>query len=341
MAPLISVIMPVRNGKAWLRDAIESVLRQDFDDYEFLIVDDGSDDDTARILADFARRDSRICLLTQAPLGIVMALNRAIAAARAPYLARLDADDIAKPERLVRQFAFMQAHADIGLVGSWAEKIDGDGKVIGRLTPPTDAVRLTRSLGRANPFIHSSVMMRTELVRRMGGFRAAFRAAEDYDLWFRMAEVAGIANLPEYLIRYRWHGSNLSQVDAIRQSFSVRLAQRSAAGRRDGATDPASALAEPPDWWAADAATSFFADDVEFYRFLDAGRPGAAAYVSTVWRRLRALNHTERRLAQSRLLAMLREADAPFGPRKLTIIMLIALLHPARALSLARRRHAA
>ena len=334
MTPAISILMPVHNGAEWLAEAIASIHAQDFADFEFLIVDDGSDDGTAAMLSSFAADDRRIRLLHQAPQGIVAALNNAIAAARAPYLARLDADDSARPDRLGKQFAFMQAHPEIGLLGTFAERIDAAGNIVGRLAPPTEPARLAQVLGRTNPFVHSSVMMRAALVRRIGGYRAAFRAAEDYDLWLRMAEAGGIANLADYLTQYRRHDSNLSRRDAIRQSFSVRLAQRSAAGRRSGAGDPAGTLTAPPDWWAAEAETSFFADDVGLYRLLDSDSLQGPQYIGAVRDRLLRLNHVERRLAQMRLQAMLREIGAPIGLRHLRIAMLIAILHPGRALGL-------
>ncbi|HLK82280.1 MAG TPA: glycosyltransferase [Xanthobacteraceae bacterium] len=332
-APAISVIMPVRNGAEWLAEAVASIRAQEFGNFEFVIVDDGSDDGAAAMLSGFAAADQRIRLLRQPPQGVVAALNAAIAQARASYLARLDADDRAKPDRLGKQFAFMQAHPEIGLLGTFAERIDAAGNIVGRLAPPTDPARLAHRLERANPFIHSSVMMRTALVRRVGGYRAAFRAAEDYDLWLRMAEVSGIANLADDLTQYRWHGSNLSQRDAVRQSFSVRLAQRSAACRRSGAGDPAATLAGPPDWWAGDAKTSFFADDIGLYRLLDGGATEGVRYIRAAQDRLFGLNHVERRLAQIRLRAMLREMGAPIGARHLRIALLIAALHPGRALS--------
>ncbi len=190
MTPAVSVIMPVHNGAEWLAEAVSSVRAQDFGDFELIIVDDGSDDGTAAMLSGIAAADRRIRLLHQLPQGIVAALNKAIAEARAPYLARLDADDRARPDRLGKQFTFMQAHPEIGLLGTFAERIDAAGNVVGRLAPPTDPARLARVLARTNPFVHSSVMMRTALVRRIGGYRAAFRAAEDYDLWLRLAEAA-------------------------------------------------------------------------------------------------------------------------------------------------------
>jgi hypothetical protein len=226
----------------------------------------------------------------------------------------------------------MEAHPEIGLAGAFAERIDAAGNVVGRLVPPTEPARLARVLERTNPFIHSSVMMRTALVRRIGGYRAAFQAAEDYDLWLRMVEAGGVANLADCLTQYRRHDANLSCRDAIRQSFSVRLAQRSAACRRSGAGDPGSILTAPPDWWAKEAETSFFADEVGLYRLLDADAVNAPQYIQALRQRLFRLNHVERRLAQTRLRAMLREIGGPIGARHLWIATLIAALHPGRAL---------
>src|SRR5262249_18635576 len=140
---------------------------------------------------------------------------------------------------------------------------------------------------------------------------------------------------------YRVHSTNLSRRDAVRQSFSVRLAQRSAAGRRSGAGDPADILTAPPDWWAREAETSFFADDVRLYRLLDADATEGPRHIRAVWDRLFRLNHVERRLAQIRLRAMLREIGWPIGPRHVWIAMLIAALHPGRALSLMWRGYRA
>src|SRR5260221_252683 len=163
---------------------------------------------TAAMLPVIAAADRRIRLLHQLPQGIVAALNKAIAEARAPYLARLDADDRARPDRLGKQFTFMQAHPEIGLLGTFAERIDAAGNVVGRLAPPTDPARLARVLARTNPFVHSSVMMRTALVRRSGGYPAAFRAAGGYDLWLGMAEGGGIRKLAGLFTHYPWDSSN-------------------------------------------------------------------------------------------------------------------------------------
>jgi glycosyltransferase involved in cell wall biosynthesis len=329
--------MPVRNGGRWLREAVDSMLGQEFRDFELVTIDDGSDDDTVCLLEQCGRDDDRVRVLRQPPQGVVAALNLGVAAARAPYLARLDADDVARPDRLARQLAFIERHDRVDLVGSAARVIDEAGAVIGRIAPPIDSSKLVRHLRRGNPIVHSSVMMRADAVRRSGSYRTAFRAAEDYDLWLRMAENGGIANLPEPLVSLRRHDASVSRRNAARQSFSVRLAQRSAAVRRTGAADPAATLAEPPDWWAAEAAAAFFAPEVGFYRFLDSDRTAAPRYIAAVERRLFDLNHVERKLAQARLGEILEETESGHVALRLRIAALIALLHPGRALAMAWR----
>ena len=124
MTPQVSVVLPVRNGARWLGEALQSVIAQTLAAWELIAIDDGSTDDTPGILADFAKRDGRIRVIRQEPLGLVAALNRGLAEVRAPLLARLDADDRALPERLDRQVRYLAGHPDVGLLGSWAHEID-------------------------------------------------------------------------------------------------------------------------------------------------------------------------------------------------------------------------
>ena len=315
MTPQVTVVMPVRNGARWLGEAVESVVAQTLRDWELVAIDDGSTDATPRILGEFARRDDRIRVIRQEPLGLVVALNRGLAEARSPLLARLDADDRALPERLDRQLRHLGAHPDIGLLGSWAQEIDDGGNRRGHLKPASEPEELARVLMRANPFVHSSVMFRTAPVRRLGGFRPAFRAAEDYDLWLRIAETAKLANLPEALVQYRWHSESVTNRNAIRQAFSVRLAQRSARARRDNGNDPAGGLSGPPDWRAPAADASFYADDAILYRLLDLADPefrgdaGADVDFTPLAARFAELNHAERALAAHAMINHMGRGD--------------------------------
>lgn len=306
--PKVSVIMPVRDGARWVGEAAESMLCQTLKAFEFIIIDDGSSDETPEILQALSRRDSRIRVVQQKAEGLVDALNRGIKLAAAPLFARLDADDVAVPDRLLRQACCFDRERSLVLLGSWATKIDNGGRAVGQLRPETDAQRLPAVLLRRNPFIHSSTMMRTSLLRELGGYRSAFLGAEDYDLWLRLSERGTIANLPHPLVRYRVHAASTSSSISLRQSFSARLARAAAATRRLHGADPADRLGGPPDWWLPDATTGFFAEATHICRFLDcANRPvietcrtGAVQPLSA--EQLFGLSHVEARLAYRSLL---------------------------------------
>jgi glycosyltransferase involved in cell wall biosynthesis len=329
MTPQVSVIVPVRNGARWLRDAIDSVTAQTFRDFELLIVDDGSTDETPRMLSELAARDDRVVIIQQGALGLAIALNRGFAEARGPLIARLDADDRAFPERLDRQMRHLAMHPEIGLLGSWAQLIDDNSKSIGQLKPETDPEKLAGILTRTNPFVHSSVMLRVEIARRLGGYRSFFQAAEDYDLWLRFSEVTKVANLAETLVQYRRHGRNVTRRDAIRQAFSVGLALRSAKARRHGGADPAADLKNPPDWRSE--LPSFCAEDAALYRLLDLADPSVATDdivaetdFTPLLDRVAELSHAECKLAT---LAMVRHMKlAPRSRAASTMKVLLGLL---------------
>jgi glycosyltransferase involved in cell wall biosynthesis len=206
--PTVSVIMAVYNGEPWLGDAVASILGQSLADLEFIVVDDGSTDGTPKRLA--AIGDPRLLVLRQSRRGQTAALNRGLGAARAPLVARIDADDVALPERLARQAAFMAAHPEVGLLGTAAREIAPSGMVVRELTPPCEDRAIRRALMRANPFIHSSVMFRRELVDRVGDYDESFAVAQDYDLWLRMSRVTRLANLGEPLVLRRLAPGRLS-----------------------------------------------------------------------------------------------------------------------------------
>jgi hypothetical protein len=157
-------------------------------------------------------------------------------------------------------------------------------------------------------------MFRKKIAQDLGGYRAAFEAAEDYDLWLRMSEVTQIANLADELVQYRWHNANVSARRAIRQAFSVRLAQRSADMRRRTGQDPAADLVAPPDWRLPQSLDTFFAEDAAAYRLLDLADPNsvpgsAEIDFSPLVARISELNHAERKLAVRAMANYLRHAS--------------------------------
>jgi glycosyltransferase involved in cell wall biosynthesis len=202
-SPLVSVLLPVRDGAAFLREAVESVLAQTLREHELLVVDDGSEDETPAILSSFA--DERLRVLRQERLGLVAALERAIVEARAPYLARMDADDVSAPSRLERQLEVLEGDERLALVGCAVETIDAAGRVTGSWSLPTDDAALRRRLLLRNPFTHGAVLLRRAAVDAVGGYRADYGANEDYDLWRRLAREWRLAAAPEVLYRYREH----------------------------------------------------------------------------------------------------------------------------------------
>jgi len=248
--PAISVAMSVYNGERFLREAIESVLAQTFGDFEFLIVDDGSSDGSRAILEAYAAADPRIRLIVRENRGLIASLNQLIAEARAPLVARMDADDICKPERFERQFAFLRANPEYGVVGCLTEDIDENGAphVLVWRDHPLDHEAFVRAIDTgASLLCHPAVIFRREAVLRAGGYHAAFRHCEDLDLWLRLATLTRLGNVPERLIRYRHYPDQVSCRHATEQQIGAAVARIAYQERKAGRCDPTAALdALPP-----------------------------------------------------------------------------------------------
>lgn len=248
-APAISVAMSVYNGERFLAPAIESILGQTFGDFEFLILDDGSTDATQRMISEYAARDSRVRPIIRENRGLVASLNELLHAAEAPVVARMDADDISKPERFARQIAFLNANPDHGVVGSWAEDIDENGtpyRVTGNDHPKTHEEFLEH-IEKGWPLIcHPVAMFRRDVVLSIGGYHAAFRHCEDYDLWLRLASVTRLANIPERLIRYRHYENQVSSRHATEQQIGAAVSYLAYRERVCERPDPTAELERLP-----------------------------------------------------------------------------------------------
>ncbi|MCK9540878.1 MAG: glycosyltransferase [Novosphingobium sp.] len=238
--PAISVAMSVYNGERFLDEAIGSVLAQTFTDFEFLILDDGSTDRTAQIIRDHAAADSRIVPIIRENRGLIVSLNQLFNAARAPIVARMDADDICKPERFARQFAFLESHPDYGVVGSAAEDIDENGGPYPAPDhpPPLTHDEVLATIERHSPVCHPAVMVRRDIVLSVGGYHRAFRHCEDYDLWLRLANRTRIGNLPDKLLSYRRYPGQISSRHAIEQHMGAAVALLAYHERGAGRPDP-------------------------------------------------------------------------------------------------------
>jgi glycosyltransferase involved in cell wall biosynthesis len=212
--PDITVLMSVYNGRPYLNEAVESIVEQTHEDFEFLIIDDASTDGSRSILEEWAGRDGRIRLiLHDENRGLGYALAEGIKEARAPWIARMDDDDIAFPDRLERQVQYLEEHPNIDILSSWAIEIDAQGEPIRLRQVPTsheDIIRLIWTI----PVIHPAVLFRRESIQRVGSYSSALRRRQDYDLWFRCA-AAGLrfANIPEPLIYYRFTDDYYSKND--------------------------------------------------------------------------------------------------------------------------------
>ena len=221
--PRVSFILPIYNGGRHLRETLESLLAQTFREFEIVAVNDGSTDETAQILRD--QHDSRLRVIARENRGLVASLNEAIGAARGELLARIDADDICMPWRLEKQVGFLEAHADVGVVGSAIAPFGGAGAE--PLVPPG---RPAATMLFRTAIAHPSVMMRKSMLERHRlQYREPYRCAQDYDLWCRcIVRGVGIRNMPGPLIRYRMHAGQITQAlaeptqvegEAIRAEF--------------------------------------------------------------------------------------------------------------------------
>jgi glycosyltransferase involved in cell wall biosynthesis len=222
-APAVSVVLAVRDGAAWVTAAVGSILGQTDGDHELIVVDDGSTDATMDLLAGIG--DPRLRLVRQEAAGLTRALNRALGLARAELVARLDADDLALPERLARQRAFLAAHPDVGLLGTAALEVDAAGHPAGEVRPPGDDAAIRRALIRSNPFVHSSVMARRALLAAAGGYDERVTVAQDYDLWMRLAPRTRLANLADVLVVRRLLAGRVSlerEEERLRTEARVR-----------------------------------------------------------------------------------------------------------------------
>ena len=210
IAPKVTVLLPVFNADAFLRESVKSILGQTFTDFELLAINDGSTDRSREILTSFT--DSRLKIIdNDGNRGLIYTLNRGIELARGEFIARMDADDISKKNRLEKQVNFLNNHPKIALLGSWAEYVDQAGRKILLREVPVKNKIIQGKLLEVCCFIHPSVMFRTSVVREFDGYHQTALHAEDYDLWLRISEKHEVDNLPEPLIRYRIHPGQVSQ----------------------------------------------------------------------------------------------------------------------------------
>lgn len=241
--PLLSVVVPVYNAARFLRDALESILEQDFSDFECIAIDDGSIDASAEILDEYAQRDTRLRVLHQPNAGIVKTLNRGICLAQAPFIARMDADDICLPGRFKTQLHYFLGRDDLGVLGGQIQLIDDQGRLLRLVDYPAHGQELESFLRKGSPLAHPAVMFRKVTIEKAGFYRQAFRHAEDYDLWLRVHEAGyAIENLKIPLIAYRQHPEKVSMVYRREQAIATLAAQCAHRARMAKLPDPTAGI---------------------------------------------------------------------------------------------------
>lgn len=229
---IVSVLMPVYNSEPYISMAIESVLKQTFRDFEFIIIDDGSSDNSLEIIRSF--KDERIRIIqNDNNLGLIKTLNNGIQLTRGKYIARMDSDDIAMPDRLEKQVAFLEKNNDIGVVGAKAMVINQHSKPTGLImnVATKDEEIRTQIIFRC-PFIHPSVMGRSFVFKEFM-YDERFPIAEDFHLWIQVMEKYKVANLNEVLIKYRVYGGGVSQnkatfdkkISSLKKIFSSQFSK--------------------------------------------------------------------------------------------------------------------
>lgn len=241
-APAVTVVMSVFNGEAYLADAVESVLGQTWTDLELVAVDDGSTDGSWRILERCAREDSRVRLHRHANMGNARSRNEATALAAAPYIAPMDQDDVARPERLETQMRVIGAHPELALLGTALALLGAHGRYATHAFPTTGAeIRATLAdpdVFSTTAFAHSTVVIRKDALQAVGGYRPALCPAEDYDLFHRLAERYPVANLGTASVLYRVHPGQVTGSHQRQLMLSVLAAHAAARVRRETGVDP-------------------------------------------------------------------------------------------------------
>jgi glycosyltransferase involved in cell wall biosynthesis len=205
-SPTVSIVIGARNAATTLSATLDSVLAQSMADWECIVVDDGSTDETGGIIRDFATRDPRVRFITlETNAGLTRALKRGVDEARGLWLARIDAGDTWHPAKLARQLAYCAEHPDTGLIGCWSEDTNRQTGAVVVKQKPVEHDAIASALPRFCPFIHSTIVVRLDCLRACGGYDPAFPYAQDYDLYFRLLEYTRGHNLPEPLCQRSTH----------------------------------------------------------------------------------------------------------------------------------------
>ena len=220
--PFVTVLMPVYNGEKYLKEAIDSILSQTYTNFEFLIINDASIDSSENIILSY--NDARIRYVkNESNLRLIATLNKGIILSQGDFIVRLDADDIAREDRIEKQLNFLLSHEDYGLVGSWCKVINSDKKI----TYHNQHEDLIFAMALYCPFIHPSIMIRKSIITESQlKFDENYLHAEDYELWSRLILITKVANIPDFLTFYREHEAQISarfETDQIKKANLIKI----------------------------------------------------------------------------------------------------------------------
>lgn len=330
--PKLSVLMSVYNGASYLGEALDSILDQSFKDFEFIVIDDGSQDNTWEVLSDYAGKDSRLVLhRNKSNLGLTKSLNKGLNLARGEYIARMDADDISLSGRLEAQVNFLDTHPEVGLVSGGSQVIDETGRLIYEKIPPLEDEAIKMELLIKNNAIgHSTIMARTAKIREVGGYNENILYSQDYDLWLRLNVSTKFASLPVPVIKWRVQKKSISNTKRQEQlEYSFRISVRAlGAWLKNGELD---LEVYERVWWA-------------YHGYFDALRPGDVVLLNPLWdllaskaelmkkttRGFRELGYNLLRHGRFRDgFQMLRIAERRLGQHLNRVKILKAVLYPA------------
>lgn len=213
----LTVILPVYNGENFLNTCIDSILRQTYQDFEFLIIDDCSKDKSIEIINSYT--DSRINFISNNKnLGLTKTLNNGIKMASGNYIARIDQDDFSRKDRFSKQINYLTKNPNVKLIGSWCNIVNQDNKFIKSLEPPSKREKILEAFVKTNPFIHSSVIFDKRTVLNLGGYPESFVHAQDFALWYSIIINNMVYNVPEKLVTIKWH-SNRATLSSHNKKF--------------------------------------------------------------------------------------------------------------------------
>ncbi len=243
--PKLSVVMANHNGQEFLKEAIESILNQTFDDFEFIIVDDFSKDNSLEIIKSY--NDKRIVVIKNSSnLGLTKSLNTGLKIAKGEFIARMDSDDISEPDRFKKQLAFFEENSEYSVLGCYAQIINSKGSKVGELVNPIEDEEIKECLIIDNAMSpHGGLIIKKQALDDIGGYDESILKSQDYDLLLKLSEKYKMHNLPEFLYRWRTHGKSISNASRDSQAYYKNLAQENAIKRRYAkmpVTDPSLAV---------------------------------------------------------------------------------------------------